>query len=510
MSRMRRFTVARSVLFVLAAGSILSPDLSSAPFQAKGKTKGSAAPAASSVAQPPRSAVAFGFAGKIGPKDEGFKPGFESYKLRFGPGDWAGARIIITSAWGDKNPDTDLWNWPSGLDVRCTDTLSDKDGSYIIYSLATANASDWIVADFRYTLRDGRHGVANALIPYQGDPKISRDTVAVLGFDGRLDPGDPGYLPEFESYKLRFGPGDWSETKILVSTNWGEGSGAVDTWGWKDATEVRSSEVRRDQRGYYFIHSMRSAGHSRWVASLFRFSGKDGRTGVAQALFPYWGGLTPPKPVGQPDDYPAAPAPSARTRPRPSARALAAAQPTPADLNYLRSLAKKFQGMEPDEFVGLTELDLRNTAIDDEGMVHLRGLKQLRSLTLQSTHVGDAGLENIAGLTGLRILNVSLTPTTDAGVEVIGRLAGLTDLYLDATLVTDAGLRRSGTSGSWRTSRSSRPTSGMPGWRPCASCPSCAFSTSARISPTRASRSPAPGWPRSSGFPSWTSYGSPA
>jgi hypothetical protein len=151
------------------------------PFQGKVAEK-KAAPVPAASASTPRSAVAFGFGGKLGPKDPGFVPGFESYKLRFGPGDWAGTRIIITSAWGDKNPETDLWNWPNGRDARATDALSDKDGYYFIYSLATANAANWVVANFRYTLRDGRHGVANALIPYQGDPKIDKGTVAVLGF----------------------------------------------------------------------------------------------------------------------------------------------------------------------------------------------------------------------------------------------------------------------------------------------------------------------------------------
>ncbi|WP_074317728.1 hypothetical protein [Singulisphaera sp. GP187] len=140
----------------LVIGAIPSLSLSgrAAPFPAEAKKKGAVAIATAYPAVTERSVVAFGFGGKVGPKDEGFIPGFESYKLRFGPGDWAGARIIVTSAWGDKNPDTDLWDWTGGLKVRCTDTLKDKDGFYVIDSLATANAPNWVVVNLRYTLRD--------------------------------------------------------------------------------------------------------------------------------------------------------------------------------------------------------------------------------------------------------------------------------------------------------------------------------------------------------------------
>jgi Leucine-rich repeat (LRR) protein len=437
----RRFTVTGFVLSVLAAWSIPSSNVRSAPFQAAGKTKGGSAPVAAPPAAPPRSAVTLGFAGKVGPKDEGFVPGFESYKLRFGPGEWAGAKINITSAWGDKNPDTDLWDWSGGLNVRYTETLSDKDGYYIIYSLASAKATNWVVVNFRFTLRDGRHGIANALIPYQGDPKIPKETVEVLGNGGKLGPKDQGYVPEFESYKLRFGPGEWAGTKVLVSSNWGEGSGAKDLWGWKDGAEARSSEVRLDRQGHYFIHSVRTAGHSRWVASLFRFSRKDGRSGVAQALYSYSGALTPPTPTGQPTDYPVAADSTARKRPRPTLRMLAAAQPTNADLIYLRSISDEFKGMELEDLAEMTKLDLKGKAIDDEGMVHLRGLKQLQALSLRETRVSDAGLDNIAGLTGLVRLDLIGTPTTDAGLEVVARLTGLTELFFDSTLVTDSGLR---------------------------------------------------------------------
>ncbi|MDG3007241.1 hypothetical protein [Paludisphaera mucosa] len=432
MRRKARFAAA---VFVVAFSAACSIGTVASAFQAAVKAEPTTAAAAG-----PRSAVSFGFGGKVGPQDEGFVPGFESYKLRFGPGDWAGARIIITSAWGDKKPE-DLWNWPDGLNVKATDALSDEDGFYFIYSLATAEADDWVVANFRYTLRDGRQGVANVVIPYGGNPASPREGVAALGFSGRLGPNDEGYVPEFESYRLRFGPGDWAGTKIDLGSSWGEGSNAADLWGWKDGTEARSSEVRRDAQGYYFIHSLRTAGHSRWVASLFRFTKKNGRHGVAQALYSYSGALAAPRPTGQPGGFPAAPALAVKKPARPTPRALAAARPTVADLEYFQALTGRFQGMDLDGFAAITTLELSRQAIDDQGMVHLRGLKNLQSISLRETRVGDAGLENLAGLAGLKKLNLIGTPTTDAGLQVVGRLAGLTDLNIDQTLVTDAGLR---------------------------------------------------------------------
>ncbi|WP_165247353.1 leucine-rich repeat domain-containing protein [Paludisphaera soli] len=431
-----RRAAAGMVLWLAAAG------VGAPPPQAPARKQAAApAPPAAKAAPGPRSAVAFGFGGKLGPKDEGFVPGFESYKLRFGPGDWAGARIVITSAWGDKNPDTDLWHWLNGLEVRTSDVLSDKDGAYFIYSLATANADDWIVANFRYTLRDGRNGVASAVIPYGGDPTIPRDTIAVLGFGGKLGPKDEGYLPDFESYKLRFGPGDWEGTTIGVAMSWGEGSGAMDHWGWKDLAETRTSELRRDAQGAYFVHSLHKEGHARWVASLFRFTRKDGRHGVARAIHSYLGALAPPVPHGEPAGFPSAPTIAVKRPPKPTPRALAAARVTPADLKYLQGLTDELQGMEPEDVAEITKLNLDEKPIDDAGMAHLRGLKALRSLSLRNTRVGDAGLENIAGLQDLQALTLIGTPTTDAGLQVVGRLAGLVELHVDQTLVTDAGLR---------------------------------------------------------------------
>ena len=201
------------------------------------------------------------------------------------------------------------------------------------------NAANWVVANFRYTLRDGRHGVANALIPYQGDPKIDKGTVAVLGFVRKIGPKDEGYVPDYESYQFRFGPGDWAGTKFTSTSNWGEGTNASDLWGWNAGAEAKSTEVRRDAQGYYFVHSLKSAGHSRWVASLFRFTKKDGKNGSRPGPLPLLRvRQTRRSRSASPTTIPSPPAIAVKKAAKPTARMLAAARPTAADLNYLRSL----------------------------------------------------------------------------------------------------------------------------------------------------------------------------
>ena len=40
------------------------------------------------------------FEGKLGPDHPNYRKDFEAFRLRFGPGDWAGTTINATSAWG--------------------------------------------------------------------------------------------------------------------------------------------------------------------------------------------------------------------------------------------------------------------------------------------------------------------------------------------------------------------------------------------------------------------------
>ena len=87
-------------------------------------------------------------------------------------------------------------------------------------------------------------------------------------------------------------------------------------------------------------------------------------------------------------------------------------------------------------------MDLDNDRVTDAGLVHLKGLTQLRRLDLRLTsitdthslkhlhqlndlalyftRVDDAGLASIKGLSRLQVLDISRTLVTDAGLECIG------------------------------------------------------------------------------------------
>ena len=78
--------------------------------------------------------------------------------------------------------------------------------------------------------------------------------------------------------------------------------------------------------------------------------------------------------------------------------------------------------------------------VTDAGLVHLRGLTQLKSLSLGGADVTDAGMANVVGLTQLERLTLSETKISDAGLANIAHLAQLDELWLDGTKVTDAGM----------------------------------------------------------------------
>ena len=90
---------------------------------------------------------------------------------------------------------------------------------------------------------------------------------------------------------------------------------------------------------------------------------------------------------------------------------------------------------------GLTKLktlNLPNAKISNKGMVHLRNLKEVRSLVLTAATIDDAGIQNLAGMSKLQILNLSNTGITDAALATIGKLISLNKLFLNRTNITDA------------------------------------------------------------------------
>ena len=65
----------------------------------------------------------------------------------------------------------------------------------------------------------------------------------------------------------------------------------------------------------------------------------------------------------------------------------------------------------------MERLHLENTAITDAGLVHLKGLKDLKELSLINTAITDAGLVHLKGLTKLEDLWLDYTDVTVAGVH---------------------------------------------------------------------------------------------
>ena len=88
----------------------------------------------------------------------------------------------------------------------------------------------------------------------------------------------------------------------------------------------------------------------------------------------------------------------------------------------------------------IEQLDLRNTAITNAGLVNLDGMAGLTHLHLEGTAVTDEGLAHVKGMTNLTYLNLYNTAVTDKGVAELSGLKNLKRLFLWQTKVTEAGV----------------------------------------------------------------------
>ncbi|MDB5313540.1 MAG: Regulatory sensor-transducer, BlaR1/MecR1 family [Gemmataceae bacterium] len=92
----------------------------------------------------------------------------------------------------------------------------------------------------------------------------------------------------------------------------------------------------------------------------------------------------------------------------------------------------------------IRELSLQGNSISDDGLKHLAGLKQLRSLWVGMSRrpITDAGARHLAGLTALEELDLQKAQLTDAGVAALKDLKELRSLYLrgDREAITDASI----------------------------------------------------------------------
>lgn len=107
-----------------------------------------------------------------------------------------------------------------------------------------------------------------------------------------------------------------------------------------------------------------------------------------------------------------------------------------------------------DDAVGLVSrldnvawLNLAGTAVGDEGVKRLAGMKSLERLHLERTKVTDASAEPLAELPKLTYLNLYGTALTDAGLETLTKSKSLRKLFVWQTKVTsDAAKAASGES----------------------------------------------------------------
>ena len=79
--------------------------------------------------------------------------------------------------------------------------------------------------------------------------------------------------------------------------------------------------------------------------------------------------------------------------------------------------------------------------IGDQGLAHLKGLREMQDLVLSSTQITDAGLVHVQEMAELHTLQLNgCENLTDTGIVHLSGLKNLQVLNLNATQITDAGL----------------------------------------------------------------------
>ncbi|MGJ8724007.1 MAG: DUF2231 domain-containing protein [Roseibacillus sp.] len=88
----------------------------------------------------------------------------------------------------------------------------------------------------------------------------------------------------------------------------------------------------------------------------------------------------------------------------------------------------------------IVDLDVKKTAVTDEGMKSVATMINLKKLMLNETKVTDAGLKTLAVLPNLESLSLFGTDVTDEGIAELAKTATLKNVYLSNTKVTKAGV----------------------------------------------------------------------
>jgi hypothetical protein len=85
----------------------------------------------------------------------------------------------------------------------------------------------------------------------------------------------------------------------------------------------------------------------------------------------------------------------------------------------------------------LTQLEIRTTKFNDEGVISLRGLRGLVVLRLVICDITDAGLDRLDDLPALELIDVRLTAVTANGLAKLGRFPGLRTIVTSLALSPD-------------------------------------------------------------------------
>lgn len=95
----------------------------------------------------------------------------------------------------------------------------------------------------------------------------------------------------------------------------------------------------------------------------------------------------------------------------------------------------------PRSFGPKVRVDLSGTAITDEGLKAIAGIKELEILALEATSISDVGLEVLKNAKGLVYIRLDHTMVSDAGMQILGAMPQLSSLFLKGTRISDYGLK---------------------------------------------------------------------
>lgn len=114
----------------------------------------------------------------------------------------------------------------------------------------------------------------------------------------------------------------------------------------------------------------------------------------------------------------------------------------------IRSLCLARTGLRPEYlravnvFVGLEELILDGTCVDDSALSTVRGLKNLRLLDVNETRVGNDGLKWVRSFGSLEILSLNGTEVDDKCINILHELPHLSLLSLGLGKYSDEAVSR--------------------------------------------------------------------